>query len=247
MKLWSCGIRRYSRCSVWSHQQKSRKKWCNQGTIQKVRESQAESILHDKCEWEAFEQHFCVNPRTVGTSSTNDAGLWQVAGCTRREFWRCDQLLKRPHSHIKHRPLGAQGDNMQNTLHLAAPTSVNIQTNSMLAPTWWDRNGNILHPTIGSFVFQNTLPSCPNTKVLVWNRASPSHAILGPHDGTAPVPPSAHSLEWWKESAERQAPQDRRRWWVTGFTRKKFAPHEHGWSTQIGKFFNPLLSCSASS
>ena len=96
--------------------------WCNQETIQKVRESQAESILHDKCEWEAFEQHFFVNPRTVGTSSTNDAGLWQVAGCTRREFWRCDQLLKRPHSLIKHRPLGAQGDNMQNTLHLAAPT-----------------------------------------------------------------------------------------------------------------------------
>ena len=48
--------------------------------------------------------------------------------------------------------------NMQNTLHLAAPTSVNLQTNSMLAATWWDRNGKILHPTIGSFVFQNTLP-----------------------------------------------------------------------------------------
>lgn len=81
--------------------------------------------------------------------------------------------------------------------------------------------------------------------MLVWNRASPSHAILGPHDGTAPVPPSAHSLGWWKESAERKAPQDHRLWWVTGFARKKFAPHEHGWSTLIGKFFNPLLSCSA--
>ncbi len=63
-------------------------------------------------------------------------------------------------THIKHRPLGAQGDNMQNTLHLAAPrSSANLQTNSMLAASkWWDRNGQILHPTIRSFVFQNTLP-----------------------------------------------------------------------------------------